>query len=114
MKLYGIEDGTDGYIYAAYKSPADVPGLDTIELVENYTWEPSDWTDHQTGINYIRLDKLAFLFDELCDRTAMKKKELAKICGKSAVQFSKYCKGISPVPRLVWEKVKEFDRKERR
>lgn len=50
-------------------------------------------------------------FNALCKSTGMKKKELAEICGKSAVQFSKYCNGISPVPRLVWDKVSEFRKK---
>lgn len=111
MKLYGVTDES-GEIYAAYRSPDDVPGLDTVVLVENYTWEPSDWTDSETGINYIVLEKLAKLFNALCLKTGIKKKELAKICGKSAVQFSKYCNGISPVPRLVWEKVESYVRKE--
>ena len=112
MKLYGIEDETDGVIYAVYNSPDEVPGLDTVELVENPTWEPSDWTDKVTGTNYIRADKLADLFNDLCDQTGIKKKELAKICGKSAVQFSKYCTGAAPVPLLVWDKIKQFERKE--
>jgi hypothetical protein len=48
----------------------------------------------------------------MCSATGIKKKELAKICGKSAVQFSKYCTGAAPVPKLVWDKVKQFERKE--
>lgn len=111
MKLYGIED-TDGMIYAVYNSPEEVPGLDTVELVENLTWEMSDYTDPETQTNYIRIERQAQAFDDLCARTGMKKKELAKICGKSAVQFSKYCAGTAPVPKLVWDKVKQFERKE--
>lgn len=107
MKLYGIEDDS-GDIYAACKSPKEVPGLDTIELIENITWEPSDYTDPETGVNYIRASKLAELFTELCKSSGMKKKDLAKLCGKNAVTFSRYCSGQTPVPQLVWEKVERI------
>lgn len=81
-------------------------------LVENHTWKPSDWTEN--GVNYIISDRLAELFNELCNSTGMKKKELAKICGKTPITFSKYCNGIIPVPKLILEKVKEFERKDMR
>lgn len=107
MKLYGVEDPEDGYIYAVYNSPDEVPGLDTILLVDNPTWEQSDWTD-QAGNNYIRIDRLAVLFDELCEKTGMKKKELAKLCGKTPETFSSYCSGDVPIPPLVYEKVERI------
>lgn len=111
MKLYGVTDDDTGEVYAVYTTPEAVPGLDTVLLVENYTWEQSDWTDPVTQENYIRIDHLAEAFNNLCRKTGMKKKELAKICGKSAVTFSKYCNGDTPVPQLVWEKVESFIRK---
>ena len=104
MKLYGVEDDY-GDIYAAYRSPAEVPGLETVELVENITWAPSDFTDPETGNNYVRSENLADLFTKLCKISDMKKKDLAKLCGKNAVTFSRYCNGQSPVPQLVWENV---------
>ena len=109
--LYGVKD-SDGIIYAAYRSPDD-PGLETVPLVENYTREESDYTS-TSGKNYIDAYRLAYLFDQMCIRTGMKKKELAKMCGKSDVIFSYYCNGKTPVPQLVWEKVEQFDRKERK
>lgn len=105
-KLYGVCD--DGEVYAVYSSPAECAGLETVELVENPTWEPSDWTDHRSGTNYIRVDRLAFLFDELCKSTGMKKSALAAACGRTNAMFSRYCSGIAPVPRLIWEKVESF------
>lgn len=107
-KLYGVCD--DGEVYAVYSSPAECPGLETVELVENPTWRMSDWTDHKTGTNYIRADRLAFLFDDLCRRTGVQKKVLAKQCGKSAVTFSRYCSGETPVPELVWREVERINR----
>lgn len=108
-KLYGIMDD-DGRIYAAYKTNELVSNLDPVLLVENPTWETSDWSED--GTNYIICDRLADLFNDLCRSTGIKKKDLAKICGKSAVQFSKYCNGTSPVPKLVWDRVKEFEIKD--
>ena len=107
-KLYGVCD--EGEVYAVYSSPAECPGLETVELVENPTWGQSDWTDHRTGTNYIRTDRLAAAFDDLCSRTGMQKKELAKICGKSAATFSRYCAGTTPVPELVWREVERINR----
>ena len=107
MKLYGVYDD-NGDIYAVYRSPEEVPGLDTVVLVENMTWEMSDYTDPKTKTNYIKIERQAQIFDQMCKETGIKKKELAQICGKSAVQFSKYCNGYSPVPPLVWDKVKNL------
>jgi hypothetical protein len=107
MKLYGIEDD-NGDIYAVYMSPAEVQGHKTVELVENITCEMSDYTDPKTRTNYIRIERQAQVFDQMCKETGIKKKELAQICGKSAVQFSKYCNGSSPIPPLVWDKVKSL------
>ena len=105
-KLYGIIE-TDGEIISVCP-PDDIGGRDAVEVVENPTWEVSDFTDRSTGTNYIRTDRLAFLFDELCAKTGMKKKALAERCGKSVVTFSRYCNGVIPVPPLVWEKVEEI------
>lgn len=63
--------------------------------------------------NYKRLQGklnqiLGSRFSMLCKDTGIKKKELAQICGKTAVTFSRYCKGESPVPSLVWEKVENL------
>lgn len=113
MRIYGIEDELG--IYKLCKSPAEVPEGDSIvELVENLTWEQSDYTDSKTGKNYIRIERQSEAFDKLCKSTGIKKKDLAKICGKSAVSFTKYCSGLVPIPKLVWDKVKEFERKELR
>ncbi|MBQ5757802.1 MAG: hypothetical protein IIV93_04725 [Clostridia bacterium] len=106
-KLWGIRDDA-GEIYAVYTDPSEVSNLDPVLLVENPTWETSDWTENET--NYIAVDRLAALFDHLCKSTGMKKKELARICGKSVYSFSKYCSGEVPVPALVWEKVEALRR----
>lgn len=106
MKKYGILE--EGEVLTAYTTLAEVNGRDYIELVENYTWEPSDYTDPETGINYIEAGKMAKMFDDLCHATGMKKKALAQICGKHVTSFSGYTSGKTPVPRLVWEKVSEF------
>lgn len=108
MKLYGVADDA-GEIYAAYRSPEEVPGLETVLLVENFTWEESDWTDPVTQENYISAERLAELFNALCIKTGIKKKELAKICGKTAVTFSRYCSGETPVPRLIWDRVSTIE-----
>lgn len=108
-KLYGLI-GDDGEIWEAYQSPVELNGRDFVELVENFTWEKSDYTDPVTGINYITTERLAEAFNALCDRTGMKRKNLAGICGKHITSFSAYSSGKTPVPRLVWEKVQEFDR----
>lgn len=104
-KVYGVYDEDDGVIYTVYQTEEECGGLPHVELVEDYTWEVSDWSDSATGTNYIRADRLAFLFDELCKSTGMKKSALAKICGKTPVTFSRYCSGETPVPELVWREV---------
>jgi hypothetical protein len=106
--LYGVFDEDDGEIYAVYSTPEECAGLPSVEMVRNFTWEPSDWTDKETGEGYIAVDTLAEAFCDLCRRTGMKKGALAKMCGKTPATFSRYCSGICPVPRLVWDKVKEF------
>lgn len=108
-KLYGLV-GDDGEIWEAYNTLAELNGREYIELVENYTWEESDYTDHVTQVNYISVERLSAAFDALCDRTGMKKSALAKVCGKHITTFSRYFSGLTPVPQLVWEKVKEFER----
>lgn len=107
-KLYGVYDEDDGEVYAAYESLDEVNGLEYIEMVENFTWEMSDWTDPVTQENYIATDRLAKAFQELCESTGMKKLHLAKICGRDPSTFSRYLAGDNPVPRLVWERVEEF------
>lgn len=104
-------------LYAKYNENFEVVETskeETLEhnhmLVENPTWEMSDWSED--GTNYIICERLAELFNDLCRSTGIKKKDLAKICGKSAVQFSKYCNGTSPVPKLVWDRVKDFEIKD--
>ena len=106
-KLWGVRDD-DGEIYAVYHDHADAADLDPVLLVENPTWEISDWSEN--GMNYIAIDRLAVLFNHMCKMTGMKKKELARICGKSVYSFSKYCRGEVPVPALVWEKVEALRR----
>ena len=68
----------------------------------------SRWYGYRNNTPEECADLSADAFDELCRRTGMKKGALAKICGKTPATFSRYCSGICPVPRLVWEKVKEF------
>ena len=89
----------------------EIGGRECVELAKNPTWEKSDFTDMLTGDNYIRTDRLAFLFDELCKRSGMRKKALAERCGKSAETFSRYCSGVTPVPELVWREVERIVRK---
>ena len=100
-KLYGILDD-DGVILTICRSLAEVGGRDYAELTENFTWEKSDYTDPETGINYITVEHLAAAFDALCDHTGMKRNALAKVCGKHITSFCNYTSGKSPVPRLVW------------
>jgi hypothetical protein len=109
--LYGCADDT-GEIYTAYNSPDEAPGLDLITLYENPTWEDSDFTS-KDGTNYIRADRLAYLFNELCNRSGMKKKAIAALCGKTPTHISRYCKGLAPIPVLVWQAVERLanDRK---
>ncbi len=104
--LYGCADDT-GEFYTAYNSPDEAPGLELITLYENPTWEPSDFTSSD-GTNYIRADRLAYLFDELCKKTGMKKKAIAAICGKTPTHISRYCNGSAPIPVLVWQAVERL------
>ena len=106
-KIYGLI-GDDGEIWTVYNSLAELNGREYVELVENYTWEMSDYTDPVTGKNYITIARLAAAFNELCASTGMKKKALAQICGKNVATFSRYCSGAIPVPVLIWDRVKEF------
>lgn len=109
-KVYGVYDEDDGVIYTIYQTEEECGGLPHVELVENYTWEPSDFTDRETNTNYIAAERLADLFNALCQRTGMKKLTLAKMCGKGAVTWSRYCNGVTPVPRLIWEKVEQISK----
>ena len=107
-KLYGVYDESSGDVYAVYHKAEEVKDLPHVEMVENFTWEMSDWTDPITQTNYIATDRLAKAFRELCESTGMKKLALAKICGRDPSTFSRYIAGDNPVPRLVWDKVYEF------
>lgn len=100
-KLYGIAD-EDGKIYAA----DDAWALDKVELVPNFTWQESDFTDPE-GNNWIIADRLAQLFGELCDSTGMTQKALAEYCGKTSKTFSNYATGKTPVPLAIWRLVEE-------
>ena len=95
-KVYGFVD-SDGFIYAA----DETWGLEKVELVPNYTWEQSDFTDPE-GNNWIAVERLAALFDDLCKQTGMKKSALSSLCGVTASTFSRYCNGAIPVPASVW------------
>lgn len=110
-KLYGVYDESDGEVYAVYRKPEEVKDLPHVELVENFTWEMSDWTDPATQVSYIATDRLAKAFRDLCDSTGMKKSALAKVCDRNPATFSRYFAGDNPVPRLVWERVEEFKRR---
>lgn len=109
-KIFGVFDEEDGVIYTVYQTEEECGGLPHVELVPNPTWEQSDWTDNDTGEGYIAADRLAEAFNDLCRRTGMKKGALAKICGKTPATFSRYCSGVCPVPRLVWDKVESLKR----
>lgn len=100
-RLYGIADGKGGVagITSAWS-------LESVELVPNPTWEQDDYTDDEGG-HWIRADRLADLFNELCRSTGMKKKELAAYCGVTPRTFSNYIKGNSTVPISVWRMVEE-------
>lgn len=107
-RLYGYTD-TDGEIYAADETWT----LDKVELVPNPTWEQSDFTDSEGG-NWIRVERLAALFDDLCKSTGMTKKSLATLCGVTASTFSRYCSGDVPVPVSIWMVVQMEARETRR
>ena len=100
-RLYGYID-SDGEIISAETSPS----LGSVELVPNYTWEQSDFTDPE-GNNWIAADRLAQLFGELCESTGMTQKALAAYCGKTPKTFSNYVTGKSPVPLAIWRLVEE-------
>lgn len=106
--IYGVYDEDSGEVYEVYPTAEACAGLPAVELVENFTGEPSDWTCPVTAVNYIAVDRLAEAFRELCKSTGMKKGALAKICGKNPNMFTRYCQGTTPVPKLIWEKVAEF------
>lgn len=108
--IYGVydEDDEDMEIYAAYKTLDEVGGLPYIEMVENYIWAMSDWTDPETGVNYIGIDALADEFACLCRATGLKKSEIAKLCGISQSALNGYLSGAVAVPQEIWERVQEF------
>lgn len=47
-------------------------------------------------------------FNDLVKSTGMKKAELAKRCGITPTQFSRYCTGKATIPRLVWKEVERL------
>ena len=94
-RLYGIEE--DGEILSASENQS----LGSVELVPNPTWEMDDYTDDE-GSHWIRVDRLAALFNDLCKSTGMTKKSLATLCGVTASTFSRYCNGDVPVPAAIW------------
>lgn len=96
-KIYGIEE-EDGEILSASENQT----IGSVELVINPTWEVDDYTDDD-GNHWIRVDRLAFLFNDLCKRTGMKKSTLAILCGVTPQTFSRYCNGITPVPPAIWK-----------
>lgn len=110
-RLYGAFDEWTGEVFATYKTAEEAAALEipVIEMVQNFTWETSDWTD-ENGENWIATDRLAKAFRELCDSTLIKKGALARLCGRNLSSFCRYTSGALPVPRLVWEKVAEFKR----
>ena len=95
-RIYGIIDGEGGISYAT-----DQWSLEAVELVINPTCEQDDYTDEEGG-HWIRVDRLAFLFNDLCKRSGMKKSSLAILCGVTPQTFSRYCNGITPVPPAIW------------
>lgn len=100
-KLYGICDGQGGI-----SCTTDQWSIEAVELVPNPTWEQDDYTDEEGG-HWIRADRLAFLFDELCKSTGMTQKALAEYCGKTPKTFSNYVTGKSPVPMAIWKLVEQ-------
>lgn len=100
-KLYGYQD-SNGEIYAA----DDTWKVDKVELVPNPTWERDDYTGADDS-HWIRADRLAFLFDELCRSTGMTKKSLADYCGITPVTLWNYRIGKTPVPISIWKMVEE-------
>lgn len=105
MIIYGIIE--TGNIYTTYRTEDEARGLDYIPLTENTTWLPSDYTD-QSGQNWISVERLTDEFCKLVKATGMKKSELAKRCGITPTQFSRYCTGKSPVPPLVWKEIERI------
>lgn len=47
-------------------------------------------------------------FNAIVKSTGMKKAELAKRCGITPTQFSRYCTGKSAIPPLVWKEVERL------
>ena len=98
-RLHGYTD-EDGEIYAA----DDTWALNKVELVPNHTWERDDYTAPDES-HWIRADRLAFLFNELCRSTGMTKKALAAYCGVTPQSFNNYISGKHPVPIAIWRMV---------
>ena len=99
-RLYGIIE--DGEILSASENQT----LGSVELVPNPTWEQDDYTDDDGG-HWIRADRLAALFDELCKSTGMTKKALSAYCGTTPQTFNNYISGKHPVPIAIWRMVEE-------
>lgn len=100
-RLYGISDGKGGV-----DGITSEWSLNTVELVPNPTWEQDDYTGADDS-HWIRADRLAFLFDELCRSTGMTKKALSAYCGVTPQSFNNYISGKHPVPIAIWRMVEE-------
>ena len=100
-RIYGIADGNGGV-----SGVTSEWSLEAVELVPNPTWEQDDYTAEDES-HWIRADRLAFLFNELCHSTGMTKKALAAYCGVSPQSFSNYISGKHPVPIAIWRLVEQ-------
>lgn len=47
-------------------------------------------------------------FNEIVKASGMKKAELAKRCGITPTQFSRYCTGKCAIPPLVWREIERI------
>lgn len=105
-RLYGKEK--NGVIVSAETEAFD----GAVEMVPHFTDTPPDFTDHDGG-QWITVEHLGELFNDLCGKTGMKKQVLATLCGKTTVSFSRYCNGVTPVPFAIW-RIVEFEARKMR
>lgn len=62
----------------------------------------------QPGLDHknITVNRTAEVFCEMCQKTGLKKSEIAEICEISQTDLNKFCSGLAEIPDAVFEKMK--------